>query len=596
MSFKPQPNQLYYLIPKGKTNHVIGAPNASLGVHLNNQLYQSDNEHQRFQFDPAGEKNWWLLLPPFKEHYIAIHDSSGNEKAPAIQWQWEPAKHNLRFQFLPAGNGYYRIMALHSHKFLEIVDLSATEKGQLVQCSYNKNDGQLFSLTPVPNVPSNIPPIAFSQKSGIERTATLTILGKIPEVGAGLSFVVGLFWKADDPLADLWKQMKTYVDVRIRTLLMENKLNDMSMEIKGILKSVAEISRDDKPKGARITGKVDSIVDIEEKYMAVAKTALPYLVALGNVQLSLRRTLYTDYDTLFPPGKSEPGDGPKLLRSKQQNLTELKTAIAEYKTTFDEAITTLVTNRMAKIHWEEITGRRTATSSFYIKGGRVSDDFDGWSLTFWYDEYIKNARFKNYKEWAEFAYNQRKLQIQAQYATEMRDLGKAALLWEYFDQITPLPAPVTYRVKVGAFGGLNHFNPFNGVDNSTITAIEVYSLNGDLCGLQVFYNGTGNGLQGKAGNKTDRLNLDKGTNGEEDEFITSVYGHYLDHIYGLWFVTSHGKIVGAGKEYHAYFCADIADGLKGRLEKISGFNDVHTLEQLNFHWKYSEIPPKTPTV
>jgi hypothetical protein len=158
-----------------------------------------------------------------------------------------------------------------------------------------------------------------------------------------------------------------------------------------------------------------------------------------------------------------------------------------------------------------------------------------------------------------------------------------------------LPALVTYRVKVGAFGGLNHYNPFNGVDNSTITAIEVYSNNGDLCGLQVYYNGTANGLQGKMGNKTDRLNLTQGATREEDEFITSVYGYHADHIYGLWFVTSHGKIVGAGKEQYSFFSADIADGLKARLEKISGYNDVHTLEQLNFHWKYSEVPPKTPT-
>jgi len=596
MSFNPQPNQLYYLIPKGNTTNVVGAPNSNIPVQIEEQSYQKDNQHQRFKFDPAGNKAWWFLLPPFKERYLAVDGSSQGDGARVIQWQFEPPKKtNLHFQFLPAGNGYYRIMAIHSSKFWEIIDRSATQKGRLVQKSYNKNDGQLFSLTPVPNVASDIPPVAFDQKSDIERTGTLAILGKIPEVGAGLSFVVGLFWKANDPLADLWNQMKTYVDARIRTLLMEDTMNKMSLQLRGHITTIEEISRADENKGIRLVAKVDAIKALRLEYIEVAKTALPYLVALGNVELSLRRTLYTDYDALFPPKAATATDGPKLLKSKSQNLTELKTAISEYKTAFDAAITTLVANRMDKIHWKLDVERRRPRSPYEVKGARAYDDFDGWSLAFWnYDDTL-NYGVKNYKDWAEFAYNQRKLQIQAQYDTEMKDLGKSALLWEYFDQVTPLPAPVTYRVKVGAFGGLNHYNPFNGVDNSTITAIEVYSNNGDLCGLQVYYNGTANGLQGKKGNKTDRLELTQGATREEDEFITSVYGYHADHIYGLWFVTSHGKIVGAGKEQYSFFSADIADGLKGRLEKISGYNDVHTLERLNFHWKYSEIPPKTPT-
>jgi hypothetical protein len=589
MSFKPVQDQLYYLIPKGKANKVIGAPNTHLGVHLEAQTHQKDKENQRFRFEPAGQKGFWFLLPPFKERFIAIHDSSSVDRIPAIQWEWEPHKLNLQFQFLPAGNGYYRIMALHSRKFLEIMDLS--EKGRLVQNSFNTNDGQLFSMTPVPNVPSDIPPIAFDQKSDIIRTGALAVLGKIPEVGAGLSFVIGLFWKANDPLADLWKQMQTYVDARVRTLIMENKLNEMSMQLKGIVNSVKEISQADENKGIRVQGKVDSIVEIETAYMDIAKTALPYLVALGNIQLSLRRTLYTDYDILFPPKQRELNEGKQLLKSKRQNYDELLKAINLYTTAFDTAVEALVKDRLDKIHWRTEPKPRDPLMPHLlpIQGARAFDDFDGWSVVFW-DFDIFNKGFRNYKEWAEFAYNQRKLQIEAQYRSEMTDLGKSALLWGYFGQTTALPAPVTYRVQTGVFGGLNSYNPFNGVDNSVITAIEIYSENGDLCGLEVYYNGTGNGLQGKKGNKTDRLDLTKGAKTEDDEFITSVYGYYSDYIRGLWFVSSNGKIVGAGKQEGSFFNADIADGLKARLEKISGKNDVHTLQQLSFHWKYSELP------
>jgi len=590
MSFKPVQNQLYYLIPKGKANNVIGAPNTNIAVHIDTQIHQKDKASQRFRFDPAGEKACWLLLPPFKERYVAIHDSSLADKVHAIQWKWENRKLNLQFQFLPAGNGYYRIMVLHSRKFLEIMDLSSSEKGRLVQNSFNTGDGQLFSMTPVPNVPSDIPPIAFDQKSDIIRTGALAVLGKIPEVGAGLSFVVGLFWKANDPLADLWKQMQAYIDVRVRTLIMENKLNEMSMQLKGIVNSVKEISQADENKGARLQGKVDSIVEIETTYMEVAKTALPYLVALGNIQLPLRRTLYTDYDTLFPPKPRDPNEGRQLLKSKKQNYDELVKAINLYTTAFDVAVEELVKDRLSKIHWKTEAQIRRPQSPYEIKGARAYDDFDGWSLAFWDLDTILHYGFRNYKEWAEFAYNQRKLQIEAQYRSEMKDLGKSALLWDYFGQITPLPDPVTYRIQTGVFGGLNSYNPFNGVDNSVITAIEIYSENGNLCGLEVYYNGTGNGLQGKKGNKTDRLDLTKGAIAEDDEFITSVYGYYSDYIYGLWFVSSNGKVVGAGKETGSFFSADIADGLKARLEKISGKNDVHTLQQLSFHWKYNEIP------
>jgi hypothetical protein len=590
MSFKPQPNQQYYIIPKGKTDHVIGAVNGGIPAQIEELSYQKSNEHQRFRFDPVGDKASWMLLPPFKERYLVVDNSSKDDGARIIQYKYEVRKTSFHFQFLPAGDGYYRIMNLNSNKFFEIVDRTATSMGRVIQKSKNNNEGQFFSVTPVPDAPSDIPPIAFDQKSDIQRTATLSILGKVPEVGAGLSFVVGLFWKANDPLADLWNQMKTYVDARVKQLILESDLTKLSLKITDQLNSIAEISRVDEGKYGRLMAKIDSIRSIRSEFMSVAKVALPYLVAIGNVELSLRRTVYTDYDALHAKSTETPADGPKLLKSKAQNLAELRTAMGEFKIAFDEAITALVENRMSKIHWNEIAELRRPRNPYEVRGARVFDDFDGWTLTIWNTDSYSDYGHTNYKEWAEYAYNQRKLQVQTQYDTEMKDLGKMALLWEYFDQVTPLPVPVTYKVKVGAFGGLNAHNPFNGVDNSTITAIEVFSQDGNLCGLEVFYNGTGNGIQGKRGNKTDRLNL------EGSEFITSVYGYYNDYIYGLWFVTSNGKIVGAGKEQFSYFCADIADGLKGRLEKISGFNDVHTLQQLNFHWKYSEVPPKPKTV
>ena len=176
----------------------------------------------------------------------------------------------------------------------------------------------------------------------------------------------------------------------------------------------------------------------------------------------------------------------------------------------------------------------------------------------------------------------RRKQIADHYESELDELMVQAKLWKHFDPKESEYTEKTVKRSVGTFGGFQGTTAFEGITGSKISRLTLFQENGSLVGLTI-------------GNKdqTTDLTVGKFTGNstslvlEDEEYITSVYGHMKNHIEGLWFVTEKGRVIGAGKTNEMGFSADLGDGLKAKLVRISGAHNNNVIEQLNFHWEYT---------
>jgi hypothetical protein len=567
MAFKPLDKQHYYLIAK-HSGKALGFGSNTLGNGLRQMTFDPKNNFQKFRFDP-GNNFYWLVLPHY-DRYVAIHDSSQEEAVPVILWQWEPSQENIRFRMEPAGGGYYRIKAVHSRKFFDVYEAKTTDDAGVVQHSLATTDNQLFKPVPVIDQAVGASATSYAEVNELIRTGALGLIGLIPEGGGALKFLVGLFWSEHNKLADLWDQMKSYVDSRIRELLKEAQLKQLREMLAGQLKVLSEIKNSPGLKGAKLEEVILRIVEKEPHFLEQSKEVLPYMVGLGTIMITLRRMMVVNYKELY--GKDPDQE------TLDSNKAKLQNSIKEYSDAVNKSKEELLDWRMS-----HVKNREDDQQAGVGWTSTVRDIYDGWTMK-WQINEGGNGN-KDYKERAENAVQQRRKQVKVQYETELNEFLRAAKFWPYFD---PGSSPYTETVikkEVGSFGGPYSHNPFAGVDGKTITKIITHSnKDSRLCGLEVFYDGRSSGLKGKMGTNSDAIAL------EADEYITSVYGYLYNIVEGVWFTTQKGNTAGAGNPEPHYarhfFCADLADSFNPRLAKISGSYNGDTIEHLTFHWEY----------
>lgn len=583
MSFKAaNHDQRYFLIAK-HSGKAIGVPTTNKGEHLKQLKFEPANKRLQFQFH-YGLHFHWMLLPSW---YICIHDSLKDERVPVLQWDWSPNNLNLMFQVLPAGNGYYRIKSLNSHKFIEVYGLNQSEGAQVVQHSLSGTDNQLFQIIPAPKTGLGKNPKSYVAINEEMRTCILGMIGFVPEVGGVIKGIVGLFWTEKDKLGDIWNQMKTYVDERIKECMMESRLETLNDMIIGITKILKELDRTSDKKGDRIQRVMDDIVEKESFFMNKPQQVLPYLVGLGTIMLPLRKMKYSNYAELF-------GHAPED-KVKEENKTFLKEGIAEYLEAVATSRTELRNWRMAKIQDAQSTknGRESDGASETWYKSYAKDDYDGWYQEWTYYEIdtmggTRTNGYSDHKRRAEFAVEQRRKQIREQYEVEIDEMVRPSKFWKYLDPEEKPYVVETVKKAVGAFGGVDASHTFSGKDNKMISKIIIHSNNGgNVCGLEVFYDNStvSDGLKGKTGNMQEVLELKNG------DYIVSAYGFAKDVIEALYFITQKGIIKGGGtfsnrSSQHA-FNADVTDGFNPQLTNISGAYS-HDLQQLTFHWEYKD--------
>jgi hypothetical protein len=582
MAFKPLVNQRYYLIAK-HSNKAIGFKDGSPGSSLIQMTLDPGNENQKFTFDQGN--NFYWIMPTYKQRYIAVNDHSAADHTPIIQWHFEPGKQNHHFHLDPAGDGYYRIRALHSSKYFDVINASKDDNTKVLQMPLTGTDNQLFKVVPV--IEDSLSPntMSLAETNDRGREMVLQIVGLVPKVGDALSGIVAFFWTPEDKLALLWDQMKTYVDKRINDMIELKQLEAMRDDIAGLLLNVREyddltMGTSDKMKA--LTEAIKSAQQRQATFFNKKPNVLPYLIGFGTVLLSLKYKLATAYEEIA-------GSAP-TANDKSQYLKHLQTALKDYTNEVEKHRKTLMTNRLSQIR---------SANHFYTPTHTTEDSFDGWQMS-WSEMYEQNKPGdKNYKELAANAFTQRKKQVEEQFAADLEEATAQARLWHNFDTTaTPYEAK-TIKRSVGAFGGLQHTTPFATPDGATIKSITIYHEDGSFRGLEIAYKKHPETKAGKtSGSKIDLVLKD-------EEYISGVFGSMRNHIESLWFNTQKGNRIGAGTKagepvniseqvsplhpfgvVSTHFHGELADSLNAKLVGVSGAHNGKLVEQIIFHWEY----------
>ena len=591
MGIKLLPTQQYYVIAK-HSGKALSSPNANDGTALKQVTFDANSDRQKFRFD-KGQHFFWILMPPFKERYVKVNSASKDDGAAILQGTWQPHQHNLLFRFVPAGDGYYRIMALHSNKFFDVYGADKGENAAVVQHRFMPSDNQLFKIVPIPKkLGANT--TTYVEANNITRDAIMGLTGLVPEVGGGLKFIVGLFWSGPDKLGDMWEQMKSYVDVRARELIMEKKLEDMEDDIMGIMDSIEVINAytNMQRKATELPALVNNIHLKQRRFLNKPLEILPYTIAMGTIIITLRHTMYTQLEKM--------SGTPVSAADKADTKTALKAAIKAFTDSVEKSRKEMIDWRMGKVKPASTVSASLGGSGIdiipttrTITTSTAKDEYDNWTMSYYYivSETIFSKDTEGYhdhKVRAEFAAAQRKKQIEVQYPLEVEEMLRPAKFWKHMDPDAAPYVPVKKRVIMGAYGVVYMHNKFTGTVNSGITKIRFHAwAGGSICGMEVFYGNQSTAtLQGRTGNQKSEITLASG------EYINSVFGFAKDMIESIWMTTSLGQIVGGGtmnnKSNDNMFCADLPDSFTPKLARIDGSHNRDYLEQLSFEWEYED--------
>ncbi len=568
MAFRPGNNQKYYLAVK-KNGKVLGVKEAKQGIVIQLLDYVPNDAKQIFRFDP-GEGFHWFKFPDF-DRYATVNAASQDANVPVIFWIWEASRHHNMFQFIPAANGYYRIMARHSGKYLEVVE-NPDRSVNLVQNELKVSDNQLFYPVLLPQESSR-PPVFYSEKTDLQRTIYLALIGKIPDAGPALAFIVGYFWKDKDHMSDFWEMMKNYVDIRIRQLIKESEIQFLKDGFMGYLNLLVEIFLNpEKKKGDRIRGLLDSMVKDTPHYTGKYVEVLPLLVAYGTVVIVLRKIIYDNWNELF--------NVPETLEIKAANLIALASSIE----VFSQAVNS---SRKQYMKWrmDQIPDAKTISPSG-VEQAVMTDSYDGVSLSWLSPRYRDGSPDFEFR--AKFFTEQRRGIANIQFELQLDELTRAAHFWKYFNPLVAFIPTKTHKA-VGHFGGIVFgAKPFFMDDAATFDRIDFFGKNGSLCGLELFWQNKSYGLLGTSTAQKASLVLQPG------EFVNSVFGYAKDWVSSLWMTTNKGRKMGVGgySDPNSYFIADLPDSFQARLHGINGmYNEIYRdnlIYLLSFRWEYDD--------
>lgn len=581
MAFKTTSDRRYYIVPKHSTKgFILGVGNNDLWAPV--KLMKTDTSpHRKFRFEKWGQG--FFIRIGDHNRYILVHNKESvshteQRPAPIIQAEMPNDGNQMAFRILPAGNGYYRIQNGNGGCFWDVLGLKDEENAVVVQHEYATTDNQLFAIVPVPDsrVGTSLPSLV--ETNNMVRTGVIGIVGMIPDVGKALGAVIGFFWK-DTTLSDMWSQMQSYVEARIKSALLAKTLEDMRLEVKSVLEQINNIKKDPKAlKGEDLKTQYRVLLGIATRYENKPPEALPYLINFGTMYIIVCRTLLVSHRELF-------GHEPTAAEKKF------------YQDNLDEAIMSMTAK--ARQMREELVRRRMQTVTVNITGsdqqgsttnrGIAEDTYDGWKLEWTYSTGRTTYGTRDYADRAKAVHSNRVQQARTQFESEMDVLLLPTELWQDLNpENTPLRTALI-RKEVNNFGGPFAHNPFTAVTTGRLTKVKIFTSDGRLCGIEMFHNNISQGVKGAAGHAAE-LALPDG------EHITSVWGFGQNQIDGIWFGTNKGRVAGGGATHagnssnEEYFCGDLADGLDAKLVGISGSWNGGTVERIGFTWEYSGYP------
>lgn len=616
MAFKPLKDQGYYFVSK-HSGKVLGfKKDQNQDYDILQMEFKPDSEFQRFRFSTLdisqGDYRIKSITCPADQRLIyntategfrmGLHNKLSNEDHEHIVMRKSDFDDDVMalsfdFKIQAAGDGYYRIQVIHSGKYLDVQYASVADNALVVQHQLTGSDNQLFWLLPATEKP-DMSKESFEKSNTMIRDGALGLIGgleSVTQTKGVLKFLIGAFWEQKDDLSDLWEKMKVYVDVRIRELIDDDRLERLKSLIGGVMKSVNNIYTRKSTKqlqGPELDKILTTLTLLEGEYVnSKSAKIFPYVVALGTITITLKHALLVEYERFYgvKPGPAE------LL----DKLNDLNDTVEQYIAVATKTKESLLSKRTEYFH------NREEKDSFDVNKF-YSDDFNGWKLLWQY----KDLRSKDYSH-SDKLFEQYKKRVSKQFATEVDEYMLPSKVFKYFkpkisekENASAEELIRVYRedyaakeeayrqrallsevkVEIGIFGGITATNKF-AAEKGKITGIALFlSHPSQLCGIEVFYDKKSSGVKGLE-IKSDRYEL------EDDDYIISVMGFGTERIDGLWFQTRKGKTFGCGNtNTTAYFNADISDGLMPKLTGISGaYNSdgmFGGIEQLSFEWTY----------
>jgi hypothetical protein len=573
MAFKPKSDQLYNLIAK-HSGLALSLPQSPQWAQVEQRSLPEPGIYQEFRFDSAEYFHW--IMPEYKSRYLVVHDSSRDNNAAIIRYELRPDNpYSFRFEFIYAGQGYYFIRSVMSDKYFDIHGNNSSPGAKLVQHQLNGFDNQLFKPMLISGR-SGVPSRSFTDVNEEMRSAVLSVVGAIPKGGGALKFVVSMFWKEDDKMANLWSQMKDYVEQRINRRITEERILKLESVLASLVEevqSIDESTEDDR--GTRILTELSAIQREQGLLFDGSIDMLPYLVAFGTIAIALNKILLVNYEEFY--------GHPITPALTTYTLKHLNARIKVYSDALETARAKAITERMSHLK-NRVT--RQAQLPLVVESF-VEDTYDGWQQA--WSSIHGQGGYADHADRADFAIEQRRNQIREQYASTLDEFLLAGEEWQYCNTVKVRPTGVKRTRTIGIYGGRNAGSKvLHAPDNSTITKIIVHEDGRkEVCGLEVFYGSVSSGLAGKKGTE-HVLDLVDG------EYVTGVYGFAHDTIKGLAFTSNKGKrggVVDADSK-EGVFYADLADGLDSRLVAITGTSDDNSVLQLSFKWEYAIKDPK----
>jgi len=609
MGFKlPRRNKDFYFLLVAKNSQMplgVRALHTLACAIEQQQVTKPASKEQLFQIQEADYREVYFKIP-HSGNYVCIANtnqpSSRQDNEVFIQFRWESMKPGLRYRLISAGNGYYHVQSVHSNLFWDVTGNSKAVGATLMQMHYNGGDNQLFKVVMAPDQRPSKDMRSFQEANEEVRNAIMMAAGGVPEIGTVLKGLLGALWKPSNKDQDFWSQMKEYVDERIRTIILEERLDRLAEDLRATLELIHDLEKDPKstPKGNDLQGILTSLRYAEGNFLIGANKnpleVLPYLTAMGTIKLTLLRQRIVRYDELYGTDTQVQADKAKRMAYFTE---QLRKNINIYTRMVLACRAQAVAWRLS--HFPPIDSGQAFSPQAHTRGywAKADDKYDGWHLDLRYATYTDSSRTDGdpgYFDFVSYAYAQRRQQAEIQFGAEMDEYLHPARLWKHLLPSNPAPsnyATLTQMVAgFGGRGGQHSFGvPANVVVNPAqrtgrITGVTVFTAaHSKVSGLELWYDGHSTGVIGGKGNHEETMSL------ADDEFITGVYGTYYGIIDSICFETNHGKRVTGGSPYKdaQRWTADLPDSFGARLVRVVGrYNHQphDTIERIDLEWAY----------
>ncbi|MDC8012620.1 insecticidal delta-endotoxin Cry8Ea1 family protein [Tahibacter soli] len=576
MAFYPVGDKNYRIVFK-HSDKCFDVGDIHRGMRVRQSPVDVNSNKQLFQFRKLSARHY-AIRSVHSGKSLDVARASHDDGTVLCQWDPSDGEWNEHFRFMPAGDGmHYYLIACHSEKTI-VADGGTSATGEnIVQSG---RPGGTADWTKVRFVPESDSLDGISGRdfiadsSGKTRTIVIGIVNKVPEIGGGLSALMGLFWPADDGNARVWDQMRRYVNDLVRELIEQDKLDQLSKLLDGLRLQLAAYNKEQYGsaiKGGMFTTLLGLLNAAEPFFFDPAdpQRRLPFFVALGTIRLAALRELYTSYKQIYNEDD----------RNAAQHLKDLQDKIKKFT-----AAATL--SRARALEWRigKVKVVHTESTEWGVVGPSTThrwaahDEYDGFRREWSYNTLTGGTG--NAESLARKAHVDRQEEVRSQFSAELDRFLSPARTWRYLDPaVTDKPTQIPVDMQTGPVGGQGGTEFLDDPKNKPITRIVVYA-GARVDGLEIFYGGVSGGLHGKRGGSTHAHDLEPG------EKIIGVWGRAGAALDALYFETNKNRQIGGGGGGGNEWIASPSDDMGSSLWKVGGRKGSAHIEAVKFFWRY----------